>query len=81
MSFTFVYMCRFASSCKVSESTVSVSICGSLSFCQPILVKPFTFTVKPDCSITFTLKAGLLLSVISIITVTVKLLQIIRGYF
>ena len=81
MSFTFVYVCCFASSCKVSESMVSVSICGSLSFCLPILVKPFTVTVKSDCSITFTLMAGLFLSVIRIITVTVKLLQIIRVYF
>ena len=40
----------------------------------------FTFTEKSDCDITFNLKIELALSVTSIITVKVKLLQMIWGY-
>ena len=48
----------------------------------PVLLylSPFTFTEKFDCDILFSPKVNFVLSVISIITTFVKLLQIILGY-
>ena len=57
-------------------------LCVSLfvSIFLPILVSAFTFTGKSDCEIIFTHKTELALSVTSIITIKIMLLQLIWRY-
>ena len=72
------FLRHFLFSSGVRYSVVCFSIMAVLlSIFLPILVWPFTFTAKSDCDITFNSKIDFVLSVSSIITITVKLLQII----
>ena len=76
-----LFMCSFVPFHEFSE-ILCVHLPGPflLSICQPLLVWPFTFTEKSDCDITFTPTINLALSVISTITILVKLLQMIWCY-
>ena len=58
-----------------SRDCVSLPEPVLLSICLSLLVWPFTFTKKWDCN-----KTNIVLFVVSIITILVKLLQMIWGY-
>ena len=70
----FVYHFVFMKSMKVF--CVSLVLLVLLSICLTLLVRPFTFTEKSDCG-----NINFVFFVISIITILVKLLQMIWGFF
>ena len=70
----FVYHFVFMKSMKVF--CVSLALLVLLSICLTLLVRPFTFTEKSDCG-----NINFVFFVISIITILVKLLQMIWGFF
>lgn len=55
--------------------SVSLSVPVLLSICLLLVVSSYTFTGKPVCD-----KISLVLSMISIITILAKLLNMVRGY-
>ena len=78
LSFTIVYdpICRpIFTSLQNWWMIVFLPVPVLLSICLPLLVWPLNFTEKSDCE-----KIHLVLSVISIIIILAKLLQVIWGY-
>ena len=63
----------------ISE-VVSLSTPDLLSICLNLFNWAFTFTEKSDCGITVTPKKNLKLSIITLITISVRLFQTIWGY-
>ena len=69
----------FVPPCDISE-VVSLSTPDLLSICLNLFNWAFTFTEKSDCGITVTPKKNLKLSIITLITISVRLFQTIWGY-
>ena len=80
MSSNFVYGLIFVKLRIFLWSQWKYCVCLSVSICLPLLVWPFTFTEKSDFDITITLKIEIVLCVTRVITIKVKLLQMILGY-
>ena len=77
-----LFVCHFIPPNEISKGILCLYFCpGSFHHLSAyFLFRPFTFTQKSDCDITCTSRINFVLSVTSIITVLVKLLQMLWGY-